>query len=62
VAVNIAARVIDAAESGGIMASGTVKDLVLGSNLEFINCGPFDLSGVPGSWNLFEVKTGLLSS
>jgi class 3 adenylate cyclase len=50
VAVNIAARVMDAAESGGIMASETVKDLVLGSNLEFINCGPFDLSDLPDPW------------
>lgn len=56
-AVNIAARIMAAAETGGIMASGTVKDLVLGSNLDFVSCGDFELKGVPGSWNLFEVKS-----
>ena len=56
-AVNIAARVMAAAERGGIMASSTVKDLVLGSNVDFVSCGSFDLKGVPGSWNLFEVTT-----
>lgn len=54
--VHIAARVMGAAESGGIMASSTVKDLVLGSNLDFVSCGAFDLKGVPGSWNLFEIQ------
>jgi class 3 adenylate cyclase len=57
-AVNIAARVMGVAAAGGIMASGTVKDLVLGSNLSFIGCGDFDLKGVPGSWQLFEVQPG----
>jgi class 3 adenylate cyclase/pimeloyl-ACP methyl ester carboxylesterase len=57
-AVHVAARVMAAAESGGIMASSTVKDLVLGSTLSFVHCGSFDLKGVPGSWNLFEVTAG----
>jgi class 3 adenylate cyclase len=58
VAIHIAARVMAAAESGGILVSGTVKDLVLGSHLEFISCGVFDLKGVPGSWSLYEIKDG----
>ncbi|MFP3882637.1 MAG: alpha/beta fold hydrolase [Actinomycetota bacterium] len=58
VAVHIGARVMAAASSGGIMASGTVKDLVIGSNMEFADCGTFELKGVPGSWNLYEVRTG----
>lgn len=53
--VHIAARVMGAAERGGIMASSTVKDLVIGSNVEFHDCGTHELKGVPGSWNLFEV-------
>lgn len=55
-AMHIGARVMAMAETGGIMASPTVKDLVIGSNLDFINCGAFELKGVPGSWNLYEVK------
>ncbi|HEU4319390.1 MAG TPA: adenylate/guanylate cyclase domain-containing protein [Acidimicrobiia bacterium] len=60
-AVHVAARVMDAAESGGIMASSTVKDLVLGSNVAFTQCGTFDLKGVPGSWNLYEIETAGVS-
>lgn len=59
VAVHVGARVMAEAGSGRIMTSGTVKDLVLGSNLEFISCGTFDLKGVPGSWNLYEVKASV---
>jgi class 3 adenylate cyclase len=55
IAVHIASRVMGAAELGGVMVSRTVKDLVIGSNLEFIGCGTFDLKGVPEPWELFEV-------
>jgi class 3 adenylate cyclase len=54
IAVHIASRVMDAAESGGVMVSSTVKDLVVGSPLGFESCGAFEMKGVPGSWNLFE--------
>lgn len=53
--VHVAARVMATAESGGILATSTVKDLVLGSNTSFHECGAFELKGVPGSWNLYEV-------
>lgn len=55
-AVHIASRVMEVAESGGIVVSGTVKDLVVGSSIEFAACGEFDLKGVPGSWGLYEVR------
>jgi class 3 adenylate cyclase len=56
IAVHIASRVMDAAESGGVMVSSTVKDLVFGSPLLFDSCGEFELKGVPGSWDLFEAQ------
>lgn len=56
-AIHIASRVMKTAASGGIMTSGTVKDLVLGSTLDFVDCGLFDLKGVPGPWSLYEVKS-----
>jgi class 3 adenylate cyclase len=56
-AVNIASRVMDFAESGGVVVSRTVKDLVTGSQLEFQSCGSSRLKGVPGEWDLFEVKS-----
>jgi class 3 adenylate cyclase/pimeloyl-ACP methyl ester carboxylesterase len=54
-AVNIASRVMGVAESGGVVVSRTVKDLVAGSQLEFRDCGSHELRGVPGDWDLYEV-------
>jgi class 3 adenylate cyclase/pimeloyl-ACP methyl ester carboxylesterase len=54
-AVHVAARVMSAAQDGGIFASATVKDLVLGSGIDFAERGTHRLKGVPGDWQLFEV-------
>lgn len=55
--VHIASRVMDRAERGGIVVSSTVKDLVVGSAIEFEPRGAFELKGVPGEWRLFGLKT-----
>lgn len=55
IGVHIASRVMGVAESGGILTSRTVKDLVVGSQLDFASCGEYELKGVPGSWDLYEV-------
>ena len=55
VAVHLAARVMAAAGEGGVFVSGTVKDLVVGSGIEFADRGVHALKGVPGEWALFEV-------
>ena len=54
--VNIAARVMDAAGPGEVAVSSTVKDLVAGSGLRFVDRGTRDLRGVPGEWRLFAVE------
>lgn len=54
-AVHIAARVLAAAGDGGILVSATVKDLVLGSGIQFADRGTHQLKDVPGDWQLFEV-------
>lgn len=56
-AVHIASRVMEKAEFGGVLVSRTVKDLVVGSTLDFKACGPFHLKGVEGNWDLYEVAT-----
>ncbi|HZU79708.1 MAG TPA: adenylate/guanylate cyclase domain-containing protein, partial [Acidimicrobiales bacterium] len=56
-AVHIAARVGALAMPGEILVSGTVKDLVVGSGIEFVDRGEQALKGVPGTWKLFAVKT-----
>jgi class 3 adenylate cyclase len=53
-AVHIAARVSQAAGPVEVLVSSTVKDLVVGSRIEFGERGMHDLRGVPGEWRLFE--------
>lgn len=55
-AVHIAARIMAKAEPQSIACSQTVKDLVIGSGHRFTSLGSFQLRGVPGEWNLFEVS------
>jgi pimeloyl-ACP methyl ester carboxylesterase len=57
IAVIIAARVRESAESGEVLVSSTVHDLVAGSGIPFIDRGMRTLKGVPGEWRLFEVTT-----
>lgn len=47
-AVHIAARVGALASPGEVLVSGTVKDLVVGSGIEFEDRGEQELKGVPG--------------
>jgi class 3 adenylate cyclase len=54
-AVHIAARVMDAADAGEVLVSSTVKDLVVGSGIDFEDRGARALRGVPGEWRLFSV-------
>ena len=55
-AVHIGARIAALAGAGEILVSSTVKDLVVGSGLEFDGRGTHELKGVPGEWNLFTVR------
>ena len=55
-AVHIAARVRTLAVAGEILVSGMVRDLVVGSGIEFEDRGEHELNGVPGSWKLFAVQ------
>jgi class 3 adenylate cyclase len=54
-AVHIGARVGAAAGPGEILVSGTVRDLVVGSGIEFADRGARQLKGVPGEWRLYAV-------
>jgi class 3 adenylate cyclase len=53
IAVTIGARI--AAKAGGseVLVSRTVKDLVAGSGLAFVDAGEHELKGIPGSWRLY---------
>ena len=53
IAVHIGARVMALAQGGEVLVSSTVRDLVAGSGLQFVDRGAQALKGVPGEWRLF---------
>ena len=55
-AVHIASRVMGLAEPNEVLVSGTVKDLVVGSGIDFEDRGERELRGVPGEWRLYAVS------
>jgi pimeloyl-ACP methyl ester carboxylesterase len=55
-AVHIAARVMSCAGPNEVLVSGTVKDLVVGSGIDFEDRGQRELRGVPGEWRLYAVN------
>jgi class 3 adenylate cyclase len=54
-AVHIGARVMGVARPSEVLVSSTVKDLVVGSGIDFAERGSHELKGVPGEWRLFAV-------
>ena len=57
IAVHIGARVCALARPNDVLVSSTLRDLVIGSGLEFEECGAHHLKGVPGEWHLFAVTS-----
>jgi class 3 adenylate cyclase len=55
-AVHIGARVAAKASPGEVLVSSAVRDLVVGSGIEFDDRGTHELKGVPGDWTLLAVK------
>jgi pimeloyl-ACP methyl ester carboxylesterase/class 3 adenylate cyclase len=56
IAVHTGARVAAQANAGEVLVSSTVKDLVAGSGITFIERGAHALKGIPGEWRLFAVE------
>jgi pimeloyl-ACP methyl ester carboxylesterase len=54
-AVHTGARVAAHAGAGEVLVSSTVKDLVAGGRIGFVDRGTHELKGVPGEWRLFAV-------
>lgn len=55
IAVHIGARVVAQAAPNEVLVSSTVKDLVVGSGIEFDDRGAQALKRIPGEWRLFAV-------
>jgi pimeloyl-ACP methyl ester carboxylesterase len=58
IAVHTGARIVALARPGEILVSSTVKDLVAGSGIEFVEHGEHELKGVPGRWQLYAASPG----
>jgi hypothetical protein len=52
--VTIAKQVCDLAGPGELLVSGVIPPLVVGSGIEFVDRGDYELNGVPGTWRLYS--------
>ena len=57
IGVHIGARVSGLAGPNEVLVSSTLRDLVIGSGLEFEDRGAHELKGVPGEWHLVAVAS-----
>jgi class 3 adenylate cyclase len=55
IAVHIGARVASLARASEVLVTGTLKDLVSGSGINFEDREVQVLQGVPGEWHLYAV-------
>ena len=56
-AVHIGARVAGLAGGNEVLVTSTVRDLVVGSGIEFADRGAHALKGVPGDWTILAVAS-----
>ena len=56
IAVHLGARVAATASPAEVVVSSTVKDLVAGSGIGFVDRGEHALKGVPDRWHLYTVS------
>jgi class 3 adenylate cyclase len=55
IAIHTGARVAALAGRGEVLVTGTVRDLVAGSGIEFTDRGRHSLKGVPSEWRILAV-------
>jgi class 3 adenylate cyclase len=56
IAVHIGARIAALAGASEVLVSSTVRDLVVGSGIDFADRGSHELKGVPGEWRVYEAR------
>jgi class 3 adenylate cyclase len=56
IAVHIGARVAAQAGPDEVMVSSTVRDLLVGGEVTFVDRGIGALKGIPGEWRLYAVE------
>jgi class 3 adenylate cyclase len=55
-AVHVAARIAALGRPDEVLVSGTVRELLAGSDVDFTDRGRHTLRGVPGEWQLFALQ------
>ncbi|MDE3086435.1 MAG: adenylate/guanylate cyclase domain-containing protein [Acidobacteriota bacterium] len=55
-AVNLAARVEQAAGEGAVYVSPAVRDMILGGDHRFTEAGEHQLKGIEGTWRLYSLQ------
>ena len=50
-------NVVESRSPNDVLVSSTLRDLVIGSGIEFEDRGTHELKGVPGDWRLFAVAS-----
>ncbi|WP_457153847.1 adenylate/guanylate cyclase domain-containing protein, partial [Mesorhizobium sp. P5_C1] len=56
-AVHLVARIMAESSPGSILASSTVKDLAVGSGLNFTFAGRREMKGIPEGWELYALAS-----
>lgn len=56
--VHIGDQICTRAQPGEVLVSSTVRDLLAGSDLTFIDAGLRALKGIPGDWHVYSLDTG----
>ncbi|HET7026730.1 MAG TPA: adenylate/guanylate cyclase domain-containing protein [Candidatus Limnocylindrales bacterium] len=56
-AVHIGARVMSLGGAAEILMTSTVRDLIVGTQATFDDAGSHELKGVPGSWQIWRLRT-----
>ena len=56
IAVHIGARIAAQASADEVLVSSTVRDLIAGAGIVFVDRGAAILKGLPGEWLLFAVS------
>jgi YVTN family beta-propeller protein len=55
IAVHVGSRVMSMAGPGEVWVSSTIRDLIAGSDVGFVDRGVHELKGVPAEWHLYSV-------
>ncbi len=62
ISAHVGARVAALAAPHEVLVSRTVRDLVAGSGLTFVDRGEHELKGVPDRWNVYAATRGAVST